>query len=80
VKIASWREFPAALRAHLYQRVRERRISISDLQKLDVWVSTEPEVSKGDWFKDFGSFKLAGTGRLPKTLLDADMIPYGTEL
>ena len=29
----------------------------------------QPEVSEGDWYKDFGSFKICGRGSYPKTFL-----------
>jgi hypothetical protein len=47
----------------------ERAISISDLNQLRRWIETSPEVPGGDWFKDFGSFKLCGRGPLPRTFL-----------
>jgi hypothetical protein len=34
----------------------------------------------GDWFKDFGTFKLAGRGPLVLTFLTADQIGKGTEI
>ena len=30
-------------------------------------IETRPEVPAGDWYEDFGSFKLCGTGPLAKT-------------
>jgi hypothetical protein len=44
------------------------------------WVQTEPEAPEGDWYKDFGSFKLCGTGEFPKTILTEKMKPFGTEI
>jgi len=34
----------------------------------------------GDWYKDFGSFVLCGTGEYPKTVLKKGMKPFGTPL
>jgi hypothetical protein len=39
-----------------------------------------PNAPDGDWYKDFGSFKLCGTGELPKTVLAKDMTPFGDEI
>ncbi len=38
--------------------MRLRSVSIEDLNRLRLWIETRPEVPDGDWFKDFGSFKL----------------------
>ena len=32
------------------------------------------------WYKDFGSFKLCGSGPYPKTVLVRGMEPYGEEI
>jgi hypothetical protein len=42
---------------------------IPDLNQLRLWVDSKPEVPEGDWFKDFGSFKICGRGSFPKTFL-----------
>jgi hypothetical protein len=39
-----------------------------------------PNAPDGDWYKDFGSFKLCGTGELPKTVLTRGMTPFGDEI
>jgi len=64
-----WTDLPPALRDHLFDRVRERRISAEDLYLLKVWRESEPEAPDGSWFKDFGSFKICGEGKFPKTFL-----------
>jgi hypothetical protein len=63
-QIENWSNFPSAVRDHLAERMRDRDISISDLNRLRVWIEARPEVPEGDWYKDFGSFKLCGTGGL----------------
>jgi len=68
-KIETWDNLPAAVRQHLVERMRDRLISIADLNRLRVWIESKPEVPEGDWFKDFGSFKTCGTGPYPKTFL-----------
>ena len=75
-----WRDLPPALRDHLFDRLRERRISAEDLYRLKLWRETEPEAPEGLWYKDFGTFKLCGEGRFPKTFLLAGQAAKGTEL
>jgi hypothetical protein len=40
--------------------MRDRAISIADLNHLRLWIDSNPEVPEGDWYKDFGSFKICG--------------------
>jgi hypothetical protein len=68
-KIKRWDNLPPAVRQHLIDRMRERAISVAGLNQLRLWIQTEPEVQVGDWYKDFGSFKLCGQGSTPKTFL-----------
>jgi hypothetical protein len=49
--------------------MRDRSISLEDLNQLRLWVESKPEVPDGDWYKDFGSFKICGQGPFPKTFL-----------
>jgi hypothetical protein len=51
--------------------MRDRAITIEDLNQLRLWVESKPEVPEGDWYKDFGTFKICGQGSLPKDLLTA---------
>ncbi len=64
-----WTGLPMALREHLLERLRERKISAEDLYRLKLWRESEPEAPEGEWYKDFGSFKICGKGRYPKTFL-----------
>ena len=50
-------------------RAKERRISEEDLFELAEWKMQDPDVQNGDWYKDFGTFKLCGTGKFPSTFL-----------
>jgi hypothetical protein len=68
-KIESWDNLPANVRQHLMDRMRERTISINDLNQLRLWIMTQPEVPDGDWYKNFGSFKICGRGSYPNTFL-----------
>ena len=64
-----WAYLPPALREHLFDRVRDRKIDAEDLWRLKVWRESEPDAPEGPWFKDFGSFKVCGEGKYPKTFL-----------
>ena len=44
---------------------------------LQTWVRINPLAPEGDWYKDFGSFLLCGSGKLPKTVLEKGMKPFG---
>ena len=64
-----WTALPPALRDHLFERLRERKISAEDLYQLKVWRESEPDAPEGLWCKDFGTFKICGEGQYPKTFL-----------
>jgi len=57
-----------------------RNISLDDLNHLRVWLETRPNVPDGPWFKDFGSFKLCGEGKYPKTFLLSGQVATGEKL
>jgi hypothetical protein len=59
-----WTDLPPALRDHLFERLRERKISAEDLYKLKLWRESEPVAPEGLWYKDFGSFKIYGEGKI----------------
>ncbi len=64
-----WSDLPSALRDHLFDRLRERKISAEDLYQLKLWCESEPDAPEGAWYKDFGSFKICGEGEYPRTFL-----------
>lgn len=64
-----WTNLPPQLRDHLFQRLQDRKIAAEDLYNLKLWRESEPEAPDGDWYKDFGSFKICGKGQYPKTFL-----------
>ncbi len=72
-----WKALPYGRREHLYDRLRTREISQGDLEKLRDWIQTNPIVPEGRWYKDFGSFKLTGTGSVPQTFLTKDQAAGG---
>jgi hypothetical protein len=75
-----WRNLPPALRDHLFDRLRDRKITTEDLYQLKLWVESEPEAPDGEWFKDFGSFKVCGEGQFPKTFLLRGQAARGEKL
>jgi hypothetical protein len=79
-QIETWPRFPAGIRDHLVERMRDRKISLQDLNQLRIWVESRPEVPEGSWYKDFGSFKLCGEGKYPKTFLLAGQAATGRKL
>jgi hypothetical protein len=77
----NWKSLPKSAREHLYDAVRTREISTDDLLRLQKWIDLDPEVpASEDWCKDFGSFKLVGTGSRPTTFLRRDQPCWGIRL
>ena len=64
-----WTGLPSALRDHLFERLREGKITAEDLYQLKAWRESGPDAPDGPWYKDFGSFKICGVGKYPKTFL-----------
>jgi hypothetical protein len=79
-QIETWSRLPVDLRNHLLERMRDRNVSLSDLNQLRLWMETKPDVPEGRWYKDFGSFKLCGEGKYPKTFLQAGQAAAGRSL
>jgi hypothetical protein len=79
-QIATWSQLPAGVRDHLVERMHDRKISLEDLNQLRVWMESTPSVPEGPWYKDFGSFKLCGEGKFPKTFLLAGQVATGQRL
>jgi len=75
-----WADLPIALRDHLFERVRERKIAADDLWKLKIWRESKPGAPDGLWYKDFGSFKVCGEGKYPKTFLLRGQSAKGQQL
>ncbi len=75
-----WTNPPPALRDHLFERVRERKISADDLYRLKLWRESEPDGPDGPWYKDFASFKICGEGKYPKTFLLKGQAAKGQKL
>ena len=75
-----WERLPREKWAHLRDRAQERKISYNDLFELSEWKRQDPDVPDGDWYKDFGTFKLCGTVWLPSTFLMAGQAARGKRL
>jgi hypothetical protein len=72
-----WTDLPQALRQHSFDRLEDREITAEDLYKLKLWRESEPDAPEGDWYKDFGSFKIWGKGKFPKTFLLKGQVAKG---
>ena len=46
-KIEAWGNFPSRIRQHLIDRMRDRAISVGDLNQLRLWIESKPEAAKG---------------------------------
>jgi hypothetical protein len=79
-KIDRWENLPEGVRRHLVERMRDRAIGLADLNQLRLWVETKPELPEGDWYKDFGSFKICGRGALARTFLLRSQVAKGEKL
>jgi hypothetical protein len=75
-----WTNPPPAVREHLFDQLAERQITAEDLYQLKLWRESEPDAPDGPWFKDFGSFKLCGEGKFPKTFLLRGQVARGQAL
>jgi hypothetical protein len=73
-------DLPRGLWQHLLERVQEREISLADLTRLQAWVKSQPSAPASDWYKDFGSVKLCGSGKYPRTVLARSMTAFGQEI
>lgn len=79
-QIETWPRIPAAIRDHLVERMHDRNLGLADLNQLRIWLETRPEVPAGPWYKDFGSCKICGEGKYPKTFLLAGQIAKGQKV
>ena len=77
-QIEIWSRIPVAIRDHLVERMRN--ISLDDLNRLRIWIESKPNVPEGPWYKNFGSLKLCGAGKYPKTFLLPNQPASGQEL
>jgi hypothetical protein len=71
---------PRSVWEHILARADERQTSLRELRRSQERVNTAPWAPEGDWYKDFGSFMICGSGEYPKTVLAKDMAPFGTRI
>ena len=76
-QIERWDNLSDAVRQHRIERMRDRAISLADLNQLRLWIETRAQVPEGEWYKDFGSFKMCGSGSYPKTFLLRGQVAKG---
>ena len=79
-QIETWSQIPAGIRNHLVERMHDRSIGLQDLNQLRIWMEAKPIVPEGLCYKDFGSFKLCGEGKYPKTFLLKNQVARGQKL
>ena len=72
--------FPDALLQHLLDRVQQRNISTDQLGMFADWLSLQPEVPHGKWFKRFEGMTVCGEAELVKTFLLPGQLPDGEEV
>jgi len=65
-RIASWSEMPAGVRAHLAERMRDRNISLDDLNRLRLWIESQPEVPGASGTKTLGLSNSAAKANSPR--------------
>ncbi len=58
---------PPPLLQHLLDRIQDRRIPATRLERLTRWLDSEPEVPEGPWYKRFAGMTVCGEGELVKT-------------
>jgi len=60
--------------------MKDRAISLTDLNQLRLWMASQSEVPETDWYKNFGSFKLCGREPYPATFLLRGQAAHGESL
>ena len=71
---------PEALFRHLLLRVRQREITVADLEQFYHWIQANPTVPEGAWYKRFQNFTLCGQDHFVKTFLEFNRTPVGKEI
>jgi hypothetical protein len=69
----NYHNYPAAIKHHLIQRIRDRRFLPGMAIELANWLQTRPSApdsseSPAGWYKKFSSFTVCGEGQFIKTL------------
>jgi hypothetical protein len=71
---------PPRLLQHLLERIEQRRIDATALERLAEWLDTQPEVPDGQWYKKLPGMTVCGEGELVKTFLLPGQSPKGQRL
>jgi hypothetical protein len=69
----NYHKYPAAIKQHLIDRIRDRRFLPGMAQELADWLQTRPSApslreSPAGWHRKFSSFTVCGEGEFLKTL------------
>ncbi len=65
-QLEGWDNLPEGVRQHLIERMRDRAISVWDLNHLRLWVETRPEVPEGDCTRISALSRSAAADPIPK--------------
>jgi hypothetical protein len=71
---------PHRLMNHLLDRIESRSITNDDLIQFSEWLTSNPEVPHGRWFKRFPGMTVCGEGVLVKTFLLPHQAATGEEV
>ena len=75
-----WSGLPPALRDHLFERLRERKITAEDLYQLKAWRESNPDAPEGLLVQGLRFIQICGDGKYPKTFLLAGQAAKGQKL
>jgi hypothetical protein len=62
--------------ASILEKGRASAATDADVVEFISWKNSNPSAPDGDWFANFGSFKIVGTGSHPDSILGQDMSPW----
>ena len=79
-KIERWENFPGGSPAGFDRSDARTCDWHCRFESTRLRIDTKPEVPAGDWYKDFGSFKICGAGALAKTFLLRGQMAKGGEI
>jgi hypothetical protein len=49
-QIGKWADPPPTVRQHPMDRMRDRAIGMPDLNRLRLWIASNPKAPEGDWY------------------------------
>jgi hypothetical protein len=67
-QIETWSRLPPAVRDHLVDRMRDRKISLDDLNQLRLWIESKPEVPEGAMVQRFRFIQALRTRRVSEDI------------